>query len=252
MNDIRAIFSEQEQRVYEKLPLATVFYLHKKTEIEVILVSDKFCEIYNVERKNVLGKFDHNKYVQVHEEDRDKIELATQKFDKGEIEKFDVTCRVFNKEEDRYVWHHASGAFLDLDNDARVAMINFENIDQQIEQAKVQASLNLKNEKEYNEVQNIFNALIQEQSEYIIRMDEDEEKVIMIAAKNNFFGFKEGYSELTFKEYEDVLKNEINVVNSYGGKRLGGCREYLDYVEDKTNITNYTVEKMAKFIIKQH
>lgn len=243
MRDIRSIFSEQEQRVYEKLPLAAAFYLHENNDNKVILVSDKFCEIYHVDRKNVLGKFDHNKYVQVHKDDQEKIELTTQKFDKGEIEKYAVTCRVFNKNENRYVWHHASGAFLDLDSDARVAMINFENIDKQIEQAKIQTNLKIKNEAEYKEVQNILTVIIQEQTEYVLKFDEENEKVHMVAAKGNFVGFKEGYSEITFKEYEDALKTKINIVGTYGGKRFNSCKECLAAVKDKANLTNYIIKK---------
>ena len=246
MRSIRSIFSEQEQRIYEKLPLAAAFYLHENNKSEVILVTDKFCEIYNVKRENVLGKFDHNKYVQIHKEDQEKIELTTQKFDKGEIEKYAVTCRVFDKREHRYTWHHASGAFLDLDSDARVAMINFENIDQQIEQAKVKASLNLKNEAQYNEVKSMVEALIQQQTEFVVKFDEEKEKIIMLATKGNFVGFKEGYSELTFEEYEDILKNKVNIIDTYGDKRLYSCKECLEHVKEKSNATNYVIEKDGK------
>ena len=101
--------------------------------------------------------------------------------------------------------------------------------------------INVYDISERYELEKMVNALVSYQNEFVTREDMITKEMIVFARKDNFLKFPIGYSRYSFKDFEDHVHKTLDVVETYGDKRLLTCKERNRLVKNKPYSTTYVI-----------
>jgi len=215
MININEVFSKNEQTIYEKLPLASAFFIVSEGTVYTLLVSDGMCKLFRLEREKMIGPFSVNKTKRVHPDDEKKILSQIDKFIHKGTTTLNIVYRYLNNENHKYFWLKAEGYYIQLENKTEVAMVTFRNVTMEINHFSTQKQLHLKSEQEYQEIQNILSAVVQKQNDFILKINTTQKTVLIFAKENNFAHFPFGFSTYTYDEFNSFILHHIQIA---GGK----------------------------------
>ncbi len=250
MIPIEEIFSKTELKIYENLPLPTIFYLIDDNEIRTILLSKGVDKLFHLEGVNSIADVQFDIKNKVHPDDQERVKTEVNNFILGKFNDFSLSYRNFNQETNSYMWISAQGYILDLESKYRVAMITFQSTEDQIRSLTSRKSLNLNTQSEYFEVRSMLESIVQVKNDFVLKIDELQSKVILFASDFNFAHFEYGYNELTYEEYEAQVEN--NIISVYGKYRLLDCQSLIDTVKKSTFYSSTVLVKCeGKFAYKK-
>lgn len=205
------VFSKNEQTIYEKLPIASAFYLLDENTIYTLLVSDGMCKLFHLAREKMLGPFRFNKTKRVHPDDTKKFLQQLNLFLEKENETLNIVFRYLNNESNKYLWLKAEGYYIQLENKTNIAMVTFRNITMEINHFSTQKQLHLKSEQEYQEMQNILSAVVQKQNDFILKINTENKTVLIFAKENNFAHFPFGFSSYTYDQFNTFVLQHVHI-----------------------------------------
>ncbi|MDC7236234.1 MAG: response regulator [Sphaerochaetaceae bacterium] len=92
------------------------------------------------------------------------------------------------------------------------------------------------------EMEKMLNAIVSEQNEFIMRQDSNTKTCVVLASDNNFIRFPAGYSSYTYKEYDEYIHSHINLIDTYGQKRITSCEEGARKIKSSSYSVTYIIE----------
>ena len=252
MIDINTLFSQQEQRVYKKFPLATAFFLiEEDLTPKLLLVSDTMCSFFGIEKKALFESLNSELYKNTHPDDLDKLSKATYTFIHSKNKVYDLTYRHLSQITNTYVWIRAKGYSLDLDYPATVAMLTYQNVDIQMKRSLVEEALHLNNKTEYDEMQNMLQAIVQQQNDFVLKLDKKTQKAIVFASNHNLLNLSEGYHEMSFPAFDHRIKTYIHVLETYGKSFSISCQSLINSVKQQHYATTYKIKDQDQISYKR-
>ena len=130
MKSTDEIFNIKERTIYEKLPIAVAFFLvNESYHLQTVLVSDGMCKLFNTKRDSYSNKTDKEICIHVHKDDLNQVLETSNDFATKKINQNTITFRNFDTLQNKYIWIHADGHYIKLENNTNTVMIVFQAID---------------------------------------------------------------------------------------------------------------------------
>jgi signal transduction histidine kinase/CheY-like chemotaxis protein len=222
MTNTDGLFSIKEREIYEKLPIASAFFLlNDNYHFQTVLISDGMCKLFNVKREYLIGKIDTEICVLVHNNDLKKVLHLSNNFATKKTNQYNINFRNFDKLKNKYTWIHAEGYSVNLDNNSEVTMVIYHDIDSFIKNQNkhiVEQEKTLSLEKS-NEIK----------SEFLAKMSHDMRTPLGSIISTANFGIEEIQDEKA-KQYYKQIKNSSAYL--------------LSIMNDILDMQNYTKNKL--------
>ena len=98
MDDVKNMFSEEEIRGYEKMPIPIGVFQKKKGNFELLLVSDGMCRLLENTREEILRFWNQDRDRGIHPEDKKAIEESIAYIRLHPQSDVSLICRLKTKE----------------------------------------------------------------------------------------------------------------------------------------------------------